>query len=258
MNRPSIFGYIQAVSDPSIEPVAVQKRAIEEHCRRSRLELHGFFVDPVACDDAHIRDRTAGGRLCSLLRRSHHLVVARFDGLGRSQVEIARVIADWSRMGVILHFGELGGATLDPTHPGCQAIVRFLAGCADATSRIAGRRTRKALAIRRATGQRFTRYAPWGFRWERQGRKFVMAPVEYEQAIMRQCGVMRRRGYSYDQIRTYLSYEWHVLNRNGNSFGYKETRRMAQQGLAELLRAESAATLEQSGTASRGVAAESV
>lgn len=99
------------------------------------------------------------------------------------------------------------------------------------------KRTREALAARKSQGRRFTRIAPFGYRWHRRGKGTVMVAVDAEQRIMRHVAEMRTSGYSIDEIRQYMAYEWQVRNRAGNSFGAKEIRKMAERG-AQLLRAE--------------------
>ena len=87
----------------------------------------------------------------------------------------------------------------------------------------------------RAEGRRNTRFAPYGFKWERRGQFWFLAPEPNEQRLCIQAAQMRLKGYSWHQIRRYFAYEWKVRNRRGNQFGYTEIRELTFRGL-ELLR----------------------
>ena len=79
-----------------------------------------------------------------------------------------------------------------------------------------------ALAQRKAEGRRYSRIAPFGNKWQRRGKTTLMVAAPREQQIMRRVAEMKTVGYSIDQIRQYLAYEWQVKNRNGRDFGSKE------------------------------------
>ena len=68
------------------------------------------------------------------------------------------------------------------------------------------------------------------------------------QAIRRQVLELNSQGYSIDQVRRYLSYEWKVRNRKGNEFGYSEVRNMIVRGMEENARAQ-----EQAGSVSAAI-----
>jgi hypothetical protein len=85
-------------------------------------------------------------------------------------------------------------------------------------------------------GQAEHRFAPYGFRWEKRGQFWFLAPEPNEQVLCIQAAKMRLQGYSWQRIRTYFAYKWKVRNRVGNHFGYTEIREMTFRGL-ELLRA---------------------
>jgi hypothetical protein len=86
----------------------------------------------------------------------------------------------------------------------------------------------------KAEGRRYTRYAPYGFTWEKRGGFTFLVPEPGEQRICPKAAEMRLQGYSWHQIRCYLAYEWKVRNRKGNDFGYPEIRELTLRGI-ELL-----------------------
>jgi hypothetical protein len=85
-------------------------------------------------------------------------------------------------------------------------------------------RTREGLNARKIRGENYCRWPPYEFRWERrydprQGKHIEVKVVdEYEVAIMRKCVSLKAAGYSIDQIRQYLSYEWKFKKRVGGTW----------------------------------------
>jgi DNA invertase Pin-like site-specific DNA recombinase len=245
MNQPRrVLGYACASIDGvRVESPALQRAAIEDRVHRLGRPLDGVFVDSAVGEDLPLRDREAGGKLCHVLRRGDAVIASRADRLGRSLAEFGRVLQLWMNLGVTVHFCDLGGASLDPADPECRALVGVIEAFGERQRRMVGLRAQKALAARRANGQRYTRIPPWGYTWERRGRKMIMVEAPGEQLIMRVAAQMRSQGYSFEQIRSYLAYEWKVRNRAGREFGYREVRKMATRG-AELLSASNQDTVQ--------------
>jgi DNA invertase Pin-like site-specific DNA recombinase len=235
MIQARVLGYCCASTDPGIEPPEIQKGVITSHVQQLRRTVDGVYVDRAADEDRPLRERQAGRHLAADLRRGDHLVVARFDRICRSYLEFARLLDDWTRLGVVLHLAD-PGCVLDPSNPSCQAMVKLFTQFANCERRLRGLRTRKGIAALRASGQRYSRIAPWGFQWKRRNKKQVMVPAPREQRIAMRAAELRAQGYSFDQIRQYLNYTWRVRNRKGNQFGGEDVRRIVFTG-AELLRA---------------------
>jgi hypothetical protein len=97
-----------------------------------------------------------------------------------------------------------------------------------------GTRVKESFVKMKQEGRRCSRHAPYGYKWERRGKQTFAVPNPAEQPVIRRVVELRERGYSLDQIRQYLNYEWKVRNREGNEFGSTEVRNMAIRG-AELL-----------------------
>jgi hypothetical protein len=65
-------------------------------------------------------------------------------------------------------------------------------------------RTKAALDARRTRGQRYSRFAPFGWRYEEDGR---MVPVPAEQETLKRVMVLRKRGLTFRAIGDRLTKE---------------------------------------------------
>jgi DNA invertase Pin-like site-specific DNA recombinase len=239
MDRFRTLGYVLGTSDPRRAVCAeLQKKRIEAHCRNGGLRLDALYIDPSAEGDRRLQDRKAGAPLWRELRRNDHLVVTAVDRLDGSIHGFAQIVKCLAARGVAIHILELE-CVLDPESPGANKLIRLIVNLAESHRSMMAERTRKALAERRAKGERYARNAPFGFAWRRLGKRMIMVDEPHEQSVLRQVATMRQKGFSLDEIRQYLAYEWQVRNRNGGDFAYSQIARMAVRG-AELLRAESA------------------
>jgi DNA invertase Pin-like site-specific DNA recombinase len=167
------------------------------------------------------------------VRKGDNVVLARIDALSRSLAGFGRALDLLGNMGVTVHLCEIPGCVLDPTSASRRLLVEVLKRYVERERRMTSLLNREVAARLGAEGRRRSRFAPYGFKWERRGRKTYMAPVADEQLILRTVTGLRAQGYSLDQIRQYLNYEWRVRNRRGNDFGYTSVRNMAIRG-AEL------------------------
>jgi DNA invertase Pin-like site-specific DNA recombinase len=231
-----IFGYVRASTDPTIDDAEAQKRVIAEYAKRHGCTVDGFYSDPAVPEKKDLIDRPAGRELLIRLKRGDRVIVARLDRLANSFIGFAHLLKAWDNRGIILHLCDLpaGSDTLDPSNPLSRRLVHLLCAFADRERQMLGERTRESFAQLKAEGRRRSRFAPFGFRWERRGGKTYMVPNPEEQELC--CRVARwyAEGKTIDQIRQYLSYVYKIRNRNGNDFGRTELRGMVDRG-AELL-----------------------
>jgi DNA invertase Pin-like site-specific DNA recombinase len=234
---PHFFGYACGTSHGTrAEGAAAQKEAIEAYCQRIHRKLDGVFADVAASEDIALRDREAGGLLYTTAERADHIVVAKVDRLGGSFAEVARVLDNLTKRGVVLHVLDMD-CVIDHANPHAESLVKFIVAVSKLGRQMIAKRTKQALAGRKAEGRRFARFAPWGFKWQRCGRMTVMVPVEREQEIQRVAAEMFDRGYPVDQVRQYLSYEAKVRNRNGRDFSNSDVEKMVRRE-AQLQRAK--------------------
>jgi len=89
----------------------------------------------------------------------------------------------------------------------------LLVSFTEAASRMVTIRNRATAARLKVQGRRRSRIAPYGFEFRKRGGKSFLVPEPIEQAIRRRVLELNSQGYSIDQIRRYLAYEWKVRNR---------------------------------------------
>jgi DNA invertase Pin-like site-specific DNA recombinase len=224
------YGYVRGTTDPRVESPEVQKQIIADYASRRGLLVDGIFVDRAAAGGQPLIAREAGGQLLLALRKGDHLIAARLDRVSRSLLGFGTILEALDKLGVVVHLCDVPGGVLDPKNRYCSMLTRILVAFARHDRRMLGQRASRALAARRAAGERYTRVAPYGYRWQRRGKKTFIVAAHEEQAIIRQAVEMRAQGYSYHQIREYLAFEWKVRNRRGNEFGYREVRTMITRG----------------------------
>jgi len=85
-------------------------------------------------------------------------------------------------------------------------------------------RTRTALAVKKANGERISRHAPYGYRFDEAGN---VGKVDSEQAVIAKIRELKAQGHTVRGIVAFL--ETHGYgNRKGKSFGVKEVWTIAK------------------------------
>ncbi len=230
MTQSRTFGYVRGSNDSRVESPEEQEAIIERYCERIGRHIDFVYVDRADSEKLRLMDRDAGRRLSVALRRGDHVVVARLDLLEHSLVGFGRILAHWEKHGIVTHLCDVPGGVFDPANQHGKVLIKILIGFAECERRMIGRRSGKALKSLKADGRRYCRFAPLGYKWERRGKKSVMVPDPDERAICIRVAELESAGYSIDQIRQYLAYDWKVRNRNGNEYGNSQIPDMAFRG----------------------------
>jgi DNA invertase Pin-like site-specific DNA recombinase len=230
------YGYIRASPDKEVESPETQAEIIATYCHRIGRRLDDVFFDDAHSGGLPLSEREGGKRLLLDLRKGDHLVMARADLMFRSFIEFVRTLDGWARQGVVVHLCDVPVGPLDPEDDLCRCAIDLLVLLYASVSRRIATRCKAVSGSLRAEGRRNTRFAPYGFKWEKRGQYTFLVPEPNEQRLCIQAAQMRLQGYSGHQIRRYFVYEWRVKNRAGNQFGYTEIRELTFRGL-ELLRA---------------------
>ena len=220
-----------------------QRRACTSLAGKLGLKIAHVYFDPAASESLPMHAREAGRRLIVDLRAKDVLIIARYDRLGATLGEFAENLNGLLLKGVIVQICDLPFGVFDPRDPSSLKVTRVLLGL------LARERERRSTAISagmtkvRSRGGRFTRHAPYGWRWERTGydRKkkkavYSLAPNENERIIARQALLLHQQGLSFDAIRQNFNYEWKVLNRVGGEWTCDRIRSLVLA--AEALAAE--------------------
>jgi DNA invertase Pin-like site-specific DNA recombinase len=236
------FGYLRASFRIEIATPDIQKQIIEEYARRYQLQIYGWYLDRATEGRKSLENRKAGGELMLNVERGDHIVVARLDLLVRSLLDLTKVFDSWDRLDVVLHAVDKG--VFDPSNPTSRVLIRALIDFAQVKRELASVNTQEDLTARRVEGQRVGRWPEYGWRYERRwdaqrrAHVDVKVPDEGERQIMRKVAEMRAEGYSIDQIRQYLQYEWKVRPRprsrhnSSQTWSNSNVWELARRGLA--------------------------
>jgi DNA invertase Pin-like site-specific DNA recombinase len=231
------YGYVRATPVKDVKGPEAQAEIIATYCRRIGRRLDDVFCDDAPSGGLPLAEREGGKNLRLNLRKGDHIVAARFDLMFRSTIEFGKTLGVWAKLGVVVHFCDVPAGPLDPEDPLTRHLIDLLVLFNASRSRRIATRCRAVSDRLKAEGRRNSRFAPFGFKWERRGQFWFLAPEPNEQPLCIQAAKMRLEGYSWHQIRRYFAYEWKVRNRRGNQFGYTEIREMTFRGL-ELLKAD--------------------
>jgi DNA invertase Pin-like site-specific DNA recombinase len=240
MSKAVTFAYLRSSLDPEVATVEAQRAAIEEHCRRVGLGEPGVYIDRGDSGMTPVFRRVAGSKLEERAKRGDRIVVPSLDRIADNFLEAARTLDGWARRGITVHILH-PMCRFDPNDPGCRAFVTMVVEFAEAGVRMMGIRGRATAEELRVQGRRRSRHAPFGHRFVECNGKCYLAEEPSEQAIRRRVLELNSQGYSIDQIRRYLAYEWKVWNRKGNEFGYTEVRNMIHRCVEENARAKALA-----------------
>jgi DNA invertase Pin-like site-specific DNA recombinase len=235
--RPRVFGYVRASTDKQVASPETQREIIAEYARRLGRDVDAFYVDPATSGKKPLFERGAGRELAAGIRRGDHVIVARLDRLSRSFLGFAHILDAWVRLKVVLHLCDMPGGVFDPDNPMSEMMIGILVVFANYERRLISQRTKEGLAARRQRGERYCRWAEYGWRWEkcldaRSGKLVnVKVPDERERAILRQAVELRAAGRSLDQIRQHLTYRLKARTRTGGEWTTGRIGFLIQQGL---------------------------
>jgi hypothetical protein len=146
---------------------------------------------------------------------------------------------------VVLHVCDIPGGTFDPHNSIGRLMIHILIAFAEYERAMIRTRTREALQIRKSNGQRYCRWAEYGWRWEKRHdprlKKHVnvKVPDENERAILSKVLELRAAGQSFDEIRQHLNYVMKARTRLGGEFTTGRIAGLLRVGLR--LMAENAA-----------------
>jgi DNA invertase Pin-like site-specific DNA recombinase len=188
------YGYVRATPLEKVESAEKQARIIATYCRRIGRQLDGVFSDDESSGGLPLPEREGGKQLLKNLRKGDHLVVARADLMFRSPAELSRGLGEWAELGVVVHLCDIPVGPLDPESAVCRHVIDILVRFSGSRSRGISQRCREVSYDLKAQGRRNTRFARYGFDWERRGEFWFLAPEPDEQRLCIQAAEMRLKG----------------------------------------------------------------
>jgi DNA invertase Pin-like site-specific DNA recombinase len=254
-----VHGYIRASTDKQIASPETQKQIIEDYARRIGKTVDRYFVDPATSGKKKLHDREAGRELMSVLRSRDTVIVARLDRLSRSFIGFALILEAWTKLKVGIHLCDMPGGHFDPDNPMSEMMIGILIVFANYERRLISQRTKEGLLARKLRGEKYNRWAEYGWRWEKRfdsrlnKQVNVKVPDEKERSILRKVVELRAAGLSFDRIRQHLSYVMKVKTRLGGDWTKGRIATLFEQGL-RLMAETSLRTEEQNLTSSKGEA----
>jgi putative DNA-invertase from lambdoid prophage Rac len=232
-----VYGYIRASTDRQIASPETQKQIIEDYARRLGKTVDRYFVDPAVSGKKALFDRDAGKEMLAQLNKGDEVIVARLDRLSRSFVGFARILEFWLERKIKMHLCDMPGGHFDPDNPMSELLIGVLIIFANYERRLISVRTREGLQARKQRGEKYTRHAQYGWRWEKRYdpvlRKDVnvKVPDENERTMMRKVVELRAAGWSLDRVRQHLSYVMKVRTRTGGEWTTDRITFLFRQGL---------------------------
>jgi DNA invertase Pin-like site-specific DNA recombinase len=240
-----VYGHIRASTDKQIASPETQRQIIEEYAKRLHRTVDRFFIDPAVSGKKSLFDRDGGKELALTLSKGDEVIVARLDRLSRSFVGFARILEFSLKHKIKMHICDMPGGVFDPDNPMSEMLIGILIVFADYERRLISVRTREGLQARKQRGEKYCRWAEYGWRWEKRfdprlkKHVNVKVPDEPERAILRKVVELRAAGRSFDEIRQHLTYVMRVRTRNGGEWTTNRIGFLYKQGLR--LMAETAA-----------------
>ncbi len=170
--------------------LGAQEDRIRAYCRLKTLCLREIIRDAGVSGGKPLASREGGKRLLSAIRRgeAQAVVMLKLDRMFRNAGDCLSTVEKWDRAGVALHVVDLGGNAIDTTSAAGRFMLVVLAGAAEMERNLVRERTRSALAVKRANGQR-TGTVPYGYDLGPDGKTLISN--EFEQEMISQMREMR-------------------------------------------------------------------
>ena len=177
----------------------VQTERIRAYCTLKGLALLDIITDAGVSGGKPLASREGGQRLLDAIRKrkAGAVVMLKLDRMFRNAGDCLITVEKWEQSGVALHVVDLGGNAIDTTSAAGRFMLVILAGAAEMERNLTRERTRSAMAVKRANGQRVGA-VPYGFDLAANGTTLVVN--EAEQAVIQDIRVMRSKGMTLEAI----------------------------------------------------------
>ena len=177
----------------------VQTERIRAYCTLKGLVLLDIITDAGVSGGKPLASREGGQQLLDTIRKrkADAVVMLKLDRMFRNAGDCLTTVEKWERSGVALHVVDLGGNAIDTTSAAGRFMLVILAGAAEMERNLTRERTKSAMAVKRANGQRVGA-VPYGFDVAHDGTTLV--PNEAEQAVIADIRTMRSKGTTLEAI----------------------------------------------------------
>ncbi len=226
------LGYVRCSTQEQADSglgLEAQAERIRAYCTMRNLDLLDIITDAGVSGGKPLASREGGQRLLTMIRqrKAEAVVMLKLDRMFRNAGDCLTTVETWEKAGVALHVVDLGGNAIDTTSAAGRFMLVVLAGAAEMERNLTRERTRSALAVKRANGQRISGRIPYGYDLADDG--VMLVPNEDEQTIIRDMQTMRATGTTLERIADVLS-ERGVRTKTGKS------RRWSHQAVGRIVR----------------------
>ena len=192
-----------------------QAERIRAYCAMRKLELVELITDAGVSGGKPLATREGGARLLTLIRKreADAVVMLKLDRMFRNAGDCLTTVEQWERGGISLHVVDLGGNAIDTRSAAGRFMLVVLAGAAEMERNLTRERTKSALAIKRANGERVGSLA-FGYDLAADGKTLIENAAE--QAVIADIRAMRQQGKRLRQIAAILT-ERGVPTKTGRS-----------------------------------------
>jgi DNA invertase Pin-like site-specific DNA recombinase len=183
-----------------------QIAAVKAYAALKGLVLVDVIVDAGVSGGKALADRDGGARLLDLVKRRKVSAVigTKLDRIFRNTADCLTTTKAWDDANVSLHLIDLGGASLDTSSPMGRLMLTVVAGLGECERNLIAERTIVALKHKKSKGQRVSRFAPIGFRFQ----DGMVVEDESEQEAVKKIRTLSAAGYGSTKIAN-------ILNRQG-------------------------------------------
>jgi DNA invertase Pin-like site-specific DNA recombinase len=165
------------------ESIRLQMDVCQRYAVMKGLIISETIKDPeTSARKTPLFEREGGSRL-QFLPRGHHVICAKLDRMFRSTADGLLTMNYFKKQGIILHFADQSGCTLDLSTGEGEFMFTVLLAAASLEPRRTADRTSKAMKHRQSNGQRMTSSAniPFGQMLDpRDDSKLIQCPSEID------------------------------------------------------------------------------
>jgi len=225
-------GYVRvSTSEQNISGLGLefQRQRITEFCKSQNLNLVEIIEEGNGLSGGvPIENRPAGSRLCKMImskgRTVRAVVTLKLDRAFRDTEDCLHHAKEWLHHGVAVHFLDLAG--LDLSSGVGMMQLTMMAGFSEMERRLISDRTKSALSIKKARGEKTGGHVPYGYSWElnKEGVK-ILKPWKIEQEVIGLIKKMREMKLSPEKIAAKLN-ESGIKTKLGSLWSFKQIYRI--------------------------------
>ena len=184
--------------------LTAQTERIRAYCKMKGMALLGIVEDPGVSGGKPLADRDGGRELLSIIRKrqTDAVVMLKLDRMFRNAGDCLTTVERWEKASVALHIVDLGNNAIDTTSAAGRFMLVVLAGAAEMERNLVRERTKAAMGVKRANGERVGTL-PFGYTLAADG--VTLVPNDAEQETIGAIRTMRTEGLSFTKIAATLT-----------------------------------------------------